>query len=32
MFNVFVNGILSNGPETGASLYENYELNLKLGE
>lgn len=32
MFNVIVNGIVTNGPETGASFYENCTLNLKQDE
>lgn len=32
MFNVFVNGSVTNGLETGASFYGNYELNLKQDE
>lgn len=32
MFNVFVNGNVTNGSETGTSFYENCELNLKQDE
>lgn len=32
MFNVFVNGSVTNGPETGASFCENCELNFKYDE